>query len=142
MSNVCFECAHVMLALRGFGMKSELELQCLKSLKRTNDLFLSNVNLPVPNDPVAHKTKIGAKIVGSEFAHVKDMKATNANNKVPEKEAFVTDEDDNENASEPPLKRTKLVEGDVKGFYCYLLSHKLFILFLLVIITKSPFHFN
>jgi pleiotropic regulator 1 len=93
--------------------KSDLELQCLKSLKRTNDLFLSNVNLPVPNDPISHKSKIGAKIVGSEYAHVKDIQAlNNATNKAPL--AFVTDEDENENPGEPPLKKSKL-NDDVKG---------------------------
>jgi len=90
--------------------KSELELQCLKSLKRTNDLFLSNVNLPVPNDPISHKSKIGAKIVSSEYAHVKDLQQAQT-----QQPMAITEDDDEGIDGQPPLKKTKLIGEDVKG---------------------------
>jgi pleiotropic regulator 1 len=52
---------------------ANLQVVCLKSLKKTSDLFLSNVNEPVPNDTDSHKSKIASKIYGSEYRHVKDL---------------------------------------------------------------------
>jgi len=88
---------------------SGLQMLCLKSLKRTYDIFLSNVNVPVPNDPASHKAKITSKIIGSEFGHVKDLPP------ITNQKATIQMEHEREKVNqedEPLLKKTKLHEGD------------------------------
>lgn len=51
--------------------KSKIKVLCLKSLKRTHDVFLANFNT-LPEDPLSQRAKIAAKIIG-EYRHVKDM---------------------------------------------------------------------
>jgi hypothetical protein len=81
---------------------SNLQILCLKSLKRTNDLFLSNVNAPVPNDTDSHKSKIASKIYGSEYRHVKDLPPL-----VPQKQPQISTESKEETDTHPPSKKVK-----------------------------------
>lgn len=88
---------------------SGLQTLCLKSLKRTSDVFLSNVNVPVPNDEKSHKAKIASKIIGSEYGHVKDLPPI-ANQK-----ALIQSEHERtkDEGDEPLLKKAKLNEPEV-----------------------------
>jgi len=79
--------------------KPKLQVLCLKSLKRTHDVFLSNINAPVPEDPVSQKVKIAAKIVG-EYGHVKDMQ-------VPARQAPRAQNGPPNPTEGPPLKRQR-----------------------------------
>jgi len=91
--------------------KNKQQYLCLKSLKRAYDVFLSNVNLPVPNDELSNKAKISAKIFG-EYFHVKDLPPLNTL-KNTEKNEIVeqTDTPQSTSSLEPPLKKAKLDDG-------------------------------
>jgi hypothetical protein len=93
---------------------SNLQTVCLKSLKRTSDLFLSNVNEPVPNDTEGHKSKIAAKIYGSEYRHVKDLPPI-----VPQTKQTAEQKDEIE--GQPASKKMKLSEPmdvETNGMSC------------------------
>jgi len=50
----------------------KLHTLSLKSLKRTYDVFISNVGAPITTDPESQKIKLSMRIM-DEYKHVKDL---------------------------------------------------------------------